>query len=217
MDKIDELLFKYNIEYTMNTKVKKRLLLLLMPISIIYIMGVMGEIIALCSSEYLPYAYLAMIFCGIIIKLWISFCSGKIGTKNWKKKTMEYYRERFSEKQKRLVQLINSEGMSCQQVYNLLNSKYCRMSKKEDKMVYTISMCSVIIALTNIFIVPFQKIEDFSYIEYIAIILTTLFILGWIFYFTYKVLISLNESEDLAFLKKNNYEKVMKLLEDLLY
>lgn len=113
--------------------------------------------------------------------------------------------------------MIKKMGMTNQQVYNSLQRKRALLPNKSDNVAYTISLCSIVISITNTFVRPLENGAGANYTEYVAVVLCVLFLCGFTIHVIYKVIISLNKSSEMAFLEKYNYEYIIKLLEDLLY
>lgn len=216
MDKIDELLFKYN-----NRKIKlseeSQKMYNFIEIPLIGILIMMLTEAVICLVEHLTYMYIVMIFTIIAEWLWMQFCKGKIGTKKWKQKIVKYSRNLFKENQKQLIDLIISEGMTCQQVYNLLIKKDGRLSRAGDKTIYFISICSLLVALISVLVSPLNNIIGVDYSMYLAYVLCFFLIFGPIIFCVFKILYLSNETPDSKFMKKNNYDYIIKMLEDMLY
>ena len=209
MDKIDVVLFRYKKERKLSKEFKKMLWLMSIPIIILLLISFISPFVfATC------YAWLIVIPCSVLMLIWAMIIEGKWGTNKWKYKLMNLYQERFKLDQSKLLEIIKDEGLSCQQVYNLLTKRYSRMSQGVDKQTFIITIFSLVIAFTGILASPLQSTNSENYAEYVIYIFIILFFLVPIGYILYKVIVAQSKQYDE---KKKDYEYVIGLLEDHLY
>ena len=172
MDKIDVVLFRYKRERKLSKELKKLLWLMLIPIILLVLIG--------CVSLFtFPtcYGLLIVILCVVLMLIWAKIMEGKWGTNKWKCNLMKLYKERFKLDQSKLLEIIKDEGLSCQQVYNLLTKRYSRMSQGVDKQTFIITIFSLVIAFTGILASPLQSTNSENYAEYVIYIFIILFFL----------------------------------------
>lgn len=208
MDKIDVVLFRFKREKTFSKKCKKMRRLTLIPMTILLLTNTI-----LTFAFLLGYVWslILSIICLILMEILAKIMEGKWGTNKWKDKWVEVYHDNFNFNQEKLVAIINGEGMNCQQVYNFLIKRHSRMLHKVDKQTFIITIFSLVIAFTSILVSPLQNTSFEIYTKYIIKIL---FFLAPMAYILYKFIIAQSKDYDK---KKNDYECVIKLLEDYLY
>lgn len=208
MDKIDMVIFNFNMERTVSKEHKKMARILLILIT-------MPLLIDLSFLLVFPAGYaLSCILHSVLMLILFKFWEGKWGTNKWKYKCMKRYQENFKLNQSKLLQIINDEEMNCQQVYNLLTKRHSRMVQGADKRTLIISIFSLVIACTSILVSPLQRADLESYKQYVACVIVILFVLGLMANFFYRFISAQSKQYDE---KKKDYEYVLKLLEDYLY
>lgn len=241
MDKIDELLAEYNLVNVLSKETKKEQRILIRPLFLFLLLFVLFIIFIFFPTRFLVcmisgwigYTQWFTLIDPILLLRWIgafgalanSFAmylwdqslNGLFGKREFRRHMVEYRRKKFIERQETLKKVIEEKGMTCQQAYNLLNKKVEKLPKSGDKVLYIISISSVIVAVTNLLVVPFQNVGVYNYAEYFVSIFVVLLFLIPITFFICKFVKFLTESFDLTFLKKSNYRFVLKLLEDMLY
>lgn len=213
MDRIDELLFKYNNEKEWSRAAKEWFRFVMWPAYILMVLLIFGVIAALLLPRYFGYICLGMLVVLGIIYLWSQLCTGIIGTKKWKRKVIQSSRIRFKENQTWLIECIKMQDMTNQQVYNLLKQKQSRMPQEGDRPMYVLSIASMLLSFTCLLVTPLVNRNYTEYIMYIILILLLLWPVGIMIYKFFK---SLRETEDSKFMRKNRYEYIIKLLEDYL-
>lgn len=209
MDKIDVVLFRYKSERKLSKEFKKMLWIMATPLIIL-------PLLYFSAIYIIPtkWALIVMLLWAVLVLIWVKIIEGKWGPKKWKNKWMNTFRNRFKADQTKLIEIIKDEGMNCQQFYNLLLKRHSRIPPSADKSTYAITIISLLVALTAIFASPLQHNTAEQYATYVGNVVAILVCLlpaGWALY---KFIVSPSKQYDE---KKNNYEYVLKLLEDCLY
>lgn len=208
MDRIDKVLFIFKREKTFSKKCKKMRRLTLIPMTILLLINTILAIVFLLGHVW---SLILSILCLILMAILAKFMKGKWGTNKWKEKWVEVYHDNFNFDQVKLVAIIKGEGMNCQQVYNFLIKRHSRIPHKVDDQTFIITIFSLVIAFTGILVSPLQNTSFETYIKYIMEILIFLAPMAYILY---EFIIAQSKDYDK---KKNDYEYIIKLLEDYLY
>ena len=214
MDKIDMMLFKYKRKKTLSEEFKKMRRFIVMPTIILLIMLLLIGFVFFFVFPREGVVWLILILYFLFLLIWAKMVEGKWGTNKWKEKKIKIYQECFKLDQGKLIEVIKEEGMNCQQVYNLLIKKHNRMPQKVDKQTFVITIFSLIIAFTGILASPLQNINMDNYGHYVECVIAILFFLIPMGYVVYKFIDAQNKQYDE---KRDNYEYIIKLLEDALF
>lgn len=212
MDKVDEILYEYSKKQK-TSKMRKEWRKKIMRPGILFIVLLFLEFIVcvICQWWYVLMAFMVTL---MAFWCWYLACIGRIGTQKWKDEIMKYYRERFVEQQNVLFSVIEEKKMVKQEVYNRLKVKYSRQPAKTDKIAYIVSIASLVVAMTSIIVAPLTNHAGQDYASFIVVVFAILLLFAEMSYIVFYVVEKLSETQESLFLKENNLEHVMKLLED---
>lgn len=214
MDKVDEILYEFNKLQKNSELRQKRNKKILIP-GIILVVILFVETIMFFFFRWVA-ALITFFITLVVLWLWYIASLGRIGTQKWKDETMAYYRKRFEEQQKILLELIKEKNMSNQDVCNRLQVKYSRQPVKTDNSVRIISIASLVIAMTSVVVAPLTDYVETDYSSFIILVFAILILFAEVAYFLFCGIDLLCENQEHLFLEKNKYVHVMKLLEDYL-
>lgn len=209
MDKIDIVIFRYKSERKLSIEFMVKVCLMAIPMLLV----MSADIIVLVVAP-VEYKLLATLLCLVIINILIKVNEGKLGTRKWKKELIKMYHKNFLSDQNKLLEIISDEGLNNQQVYNSIVKKYKRMPQNVSKENFTITIISLIVAMTGVLVSPLQNTNMENYVSYLANVIAILIYLLPIGYMLYRYIFSGIKQRDK---KRGGYEYLMKLLEDVIY
>lgn len=212
MDKVDEILYEFNKLQKNSELRQKRNKKILIP-GIILVVILFVETIMFFFFRWVA-ALITFFITLVVLWLWYIASLGRFGTQKWKEETMAYYRKRFEEQQKILLELIKEKNMSNQDVCNRLQVKYSRQPVKTDNSVRVISIASLVISMTSVVVAPLTDCVEMDYSFFIILVFVILIVFATVAHFLFCGIDLLCENQENLFLEKNKYVHVMKLLED---